>query len=426
MVLRLKPGTVAWGFPYRFRITGMHLADIIKFLVAASFGFMLHMLVGCPEQACPQCEDCAKVIAEQEILRADLHFQLREPFKPKNMYEVIRYEHFNMTSISSNFDDDPQINLLGHQKADIKDIIHQAMALYNSARPEKWKMVKLINGYRRLDPLRGEEYILDGVLALEKDEKVEESHRLELVKPFNVGHLLNDHSTSEKSVIHFILPISGHSEKFDTFIANFEEVCLKQPSENIYLLIVLFVGKDSVDDPDKLKTIARTLSDKYRNSHIRIIQTRSAFNRALGLDLGARQLPSDALLFFCDVDVQFNSNALHRCRHNAQEGHQVYYPVVFAQYSPDMVLKYSPPEKVKNLMAINKHTGRYLCNGGHWNFNTMVVCCLFQATGSTTVLEWHVCTTWIIIQLVASICKSKDGEEKMWICTQSMLRVTYR
>ena len=361
MVLRLRPSWSASAIPYRLRITGMHFTDVIKFLLAASFGFVLRTLIGmpCTEKQCPNCPDCSQLLSEQELLKADLHFQLREPFKPKTMYEVLRYDYFTMSAIVNNFDDDPKIGLLGHQKSDIKDISHQAMALYNSGRPDKWKMVKLINGYRRLDPLRGEEFILDVVIAQEGNEKVEETHRLELVKPFGVAHLLNDKTSSSSKMVHFILPISGISKRFETFMKNFEEVCLKQSQEHAYLLIVLFVGKSTSDQSqaDNLKLMARGLTNKYHNAHIRIIQTRREFSRALGLDLGAKQLPTNALIFFCDADVQFTAEALTRCRLNTEEGKQVYYPIVFAQYSPDVVKKYSPPERVKNLFDINKYTG---------------------------------------------------------------------
>ncbi|ELU06608.1 hypothetical protein CAPTEDRAFT_168658 [Capitella teleta] len=352
-------------FPYRFRITGMRLSDLLKFLIAVGFGFMLRAMTSCSIPECPACPDCVRMNIETDLLKSDLQFQLREAFKPKSMYEVLRYEHFSMTAISDNFDDDPQINLLGHQKSDIKDIVHQAMAMYNSGRPDKWQITKLINGYRRYDPLRGEEVILDVLLSPEKSNThVEELHRLELVKPFGTAHLLNDNTAGEHKVIHFILPITGLSDKFKTFMQNFEDICLNQ-SKHVYLMIVLFLGKqpETGNDADKMKVIARGLTDKYPNAHIRIIQTRTPFSRAIGLDLGARQLPTDALLFFCDVDVRFDAESLDRCRMNAVAGKQVYYPIVFAQYNPDIVNKFSPEDRVKDLMKINKYTGHWVHYG---------------------------------------------------------------
>ncbi len=37
---------------------------------------------------------------------------------------------------------------------------------------------------------------------------------------------------------------------------------------------------------------------------------------------------------------------------------QVYYPITFAQYNPDIVKEYSPEGKVNGLNEINKYTGK--------------------------------------------------------------------
>ena len=41
------------------------------------------------------------------------------------------------------------------------------------------------------------------------------------------------------------------------------------------------------------------------------------------IDLGAKQLPPDSLLFFCDVDLTITPDFLTRCRHNTVQGKQV-------------------------------------------------------------------------------------------------------
>ena len=305
-----------------------------------------------------RCPDCAD-LDQQELLKQDLHFQLREPFKPHHMYEVLRYDYFNLQSIYNNFDDEPKIGLLGHQKADIKDIVHQIGALYNSAKLKPWKIEKILNGYRRVDPLRGEEYVLDVELALKEDPKHLDYHRFELVKPFGVAQLLIERALSNEKMIHFVLPLSKASNRFYLFLQNFEDVCLKT-QEHVYLLVVLFIGKTKQDEEEAESIIKdiKHLSQRYRKAHVRIVQTHKEFSRSLGIDLGAKQLPQEALMFFCDVDVRFTRDFLSRCRHNAEKETKVYYPIVFAQYSQDVVKKYSPKEKSRNLMDINKYTGR--------------------------------------------------------------------
>lgn len=77
------------------------------------------------------------------------------------MYDVIRYDYFNSSKLLLNVDGRPIIDLLGKHKSDFKDILHQTMALLNSGKYRSWKLKKLINGYRRFDPLRGEEFLFD-------------------------------------------------------------------------------------------------------------------------------------------------------------------------------------------------------------------------------------------------------------------------
>ena len=313
---------------------------------------------------CQECPECVNL--PQDILsNHDIQLQLREPFRPKTIYEVLRYDYFNSSVIMNNFDEDPKIGLLGHQKNDIKDMIHQAMTLFNAGRPNAWILKKLLNGYRRFDPLRGEEVIIDVEVVQPETKDVRgvpqtNQHRLSLVKPFTASHMVASQPITNSKMIHFILPVSGDvTERFEVFMKNFEEVCIKT-GEHVYLLVVLFTGKTGISRSraGAIKNNIEFIQQKYRRSHIRIVQTNKQFSRALGLDLGAKQLPLETLMFFCDTDVTFTRDFLERCRLNSVSEKQVYYPIVFGQYNPEVVKGFSPKERTRNLMDINKHTGR--------------------------------------------------------------------
>ncbi len=56
------------------------------------------------------------------------------------------------------------------------------------------------------------------------------------------------------------------------------------------------------------------------------------FSRAFALMDGLEYAPSDALVFFCDVDMTIEAQFFANCRHNAQRHHRVYYPVVYSLY----------------------------------------------------------------------------------------------
>ena len=143
--------------------------ELVKFLIAISLGFSLHFLLdlSAKQTRCPQCPVCSPVTESNDLLKPELQLQLREPYKAKDMYDVIRFDYFNSSQLFTNKDGRPIIDLLGHHKSDFKDILHQTMALINSGKHSPWKLKKLINGYRRYDPLRGEEFVFDVEMASE-------------------------------------------------------------------------------------------------------------------------------------------------------------------------------------------------------------------------------------------------------------------
>ena len=347
--------------------------DLIKVTAAAFFGFMLRMLAEPPtfSPPFPHC-DCSvggpllqPTPASTKRASRDSVLQLVEPFQPSTRFEVISYDYFNKTSIYNNFNDDPGMQFLKHQKNDVQDMMQQAATLINSGKSVAWHLQKLRNGYRRIDPLRGQEFILDMEVDHSDSSSGSEVHRLHLVKPFSSAQLISKTKINNNQTIHLILTTSRADERFHRFMDNFEKACL-QTKDSVYLLIVLFTGEgpSSGQLVSAVQSTMNLLRKKYSHARMRVIQTVKPFSRAVGLDLGARDLPQDALLFFCDVDVTFSSKFLTRCRENAVQGKQVFYPMVFAQYKPDIAKKYSPPEKVTSMLAINKYTGLLVLTSG--------------------------------------------------------------
>ena len=141
--------------------------ELFKFLVTFSMGFLLHFFLdlSAKQTRCPPCPECPPVTESSDLLKPELQLQLREPYRAKDMYDVIRYDYFNSSQLFANTDGRPTIDLLGQHKSDFKDILHQTMALLNSGKHRPWKLKKLINGYRRYDPLRGEEFVFDVEMA---------------------------------------------------------------------------------------------------------------------------------------------------------------------------------------------------------------------------------------------------------------------
>ena len=97
------------------------------------------------------------------------------------------------------------------------------------------------------------------------------------------------------------------------------------------------------------------------------------------MDLAARQLPADALIFFVDVDVSFDANFVENCVVLAERGKVAYYPIVFSQYDPQIVGNFSSPtsssktaSKKPDMKVISKLTG-------HWVVYGFGMVCLYKS-----------------------------------------------
>uniref|UniRef100_A0A1I7XNH3 Hexosyltransferase n=1 Tax=Heterorhabditis bacteriophora TaxID=37862 RepID=A0A1I7XNH3_HETBA len=91
----------------------------------------------------------------------------------------------------------------------------------------------------------------------------------------------------------------------------------------------------------KLRTNFRlNNSTMVENSHIHMIlplRGRSEIfsSRGVALMKGAEKVPPEGLMFFTDVDMLFTCDALHRIRLNTILNAQVYFPIVFSEFSPE-------------------------------------------------------------------------------------------
>jgi len=296
----------------------------------------------------------------QQIFESNLHVQLHEPFRPTDASEVIQYDFFNASVVAGH----PQNSHIGSlqriDKLDIANMVSQVTALLGSSsfgHGNRWRITRLENGYRRLDLVRGLEYVIDVSVAYEN--RSTEFRKLHLVRPFGVMHLLSNIAVDDSKLVHFIVAVSGLTAKLHQFLSDFEVVC-SRGSDRAYLLIV--VCSNTTAQMEEVRLAANAVQRRHREvMHIRVVHTRRQYNIALAHDLGSRQLPGSALIAFMDTEIRFNRAALHRCQLHAVEGRQVYYPVIFGQYDPDIVQQFSPPGTADNPEILSQHTGMLRC-----------------------------------------------------------------
>lgn len=156
-------------------------------------------------------------------------------------------------------------------------------------------------------------------------------------KKLQMGASHEDHKQ-----LYFILPLLGRYETFLQFMANFEDVCLSVETK-VTLAVMLFHNEAGADRTADTIDCIRSLQVKYPRHNLRVVQLKGAFSRGLALERGSTLFSPNSLLVFMDVDIYMNRSAIDRLRWNAVKNTQVYYPVVFSQYDPDMTCEGKGP-----------------------------------------------------------------------------------
>ncbi|XP_046966394.1 chondroitin sulfate synthase 1 isoform X2 [Vanessa cardui] len=159
--------------------------------------------------------------------------------------------------------------------------------------------------------------------------------------------------------IHFVLPLLGRFEVFNRFMKNYEDIVLKS-DEAVSLIVVLYLDSKSPLDYSNSESLVNHYRDVY-GKDIKIVQMGSTtFSRGAALTEGIKQCSSDSLVFFIDVDMMFNHVTLRRIRINTVKYHQVYFPIVFSEYNPEVVYGDDYNKFKDETLVMNTDLGKYV------------------------------------------------------------------
>ena len=174
-----------------------------------------------------------------------------QPFKPKSRFEVIQWEYFTDSHTYGFTEMNPEVTLRGAYKKDIEEVKETAVKMLAREYGHNEKVVHLINGYRRVDPRRGAEYILDLELKDQLSAGAGERRRVFLLRPYTKVETIQMPSVSEQRGIHVVLPVTRHdTAQLEQFLQVYQRVCL-QTGENVILLTVFVNVRDGTNTKDK-------------------------------------------------------------------------------------------------------------------------------------------------------------------------------
>ena len=261
----------------------------------------------------------------------------------------------------------PGTGIRGALKIELRNLLERTKELLKEETTKSphagiMKIQKINYGYRRVHPLYGVQYVMQVTVKTEKtirDQNTEKTKKNSTLRQFNLQRPFGNLFYSAEPLhdispyVHFIVPLEGRLETFRHFMKNFEEVCLK-PFLRVKLVVAYF---SSVSPPNEHNAIMKKYQDKYPLAGLIWLDVAGNFSRGIALSLAADEFDKTALLFLCDVDLIFSNEFINRCRMNTALGKQVYFPIMFSQFDPE--LSHTNNSKPDTYFAINADAGMW-------------------------------------------------------------------
>ena len=307
----------------------------------------------------------ANMITETPPTAATCSIAIRPRHVPKDKFEINYWEYFNRTRLMGVHQLQPSHGLIGGIRQEANYALIKAIHTVNNELTPDQKLIfdKFENGYRRVDPMRGSEFILDLVFHKSTNHNAHIRKRVSILRPFH-DHVVPVPAPESKATVNFVITLSDLSNRLEQFLANYGKNILRS-YEHVSLTIVLYSGPDTA----QVHSIVNKFSSDHPSATISVVDREGEFARGVGLDHGVQQFKDDELLFFVDVDLQINHSFLRRCRLNTIRGKQVYFPIFFKLYNLDFVSKYYEGNES---MFLSRHNG-------HWAHYSYGMVCIYAS-----------------------------------------------
>ncbi|XP_058837853.1 chondroitin sulfate N-acetylgalactosaminyltransferase 1 [Topomyia yanbarensis] len=327
----------------------------------------------------PTLHDCSAFIRRQVGSAEILH-----GLPLNNEYELIPFNHFTFSRVypielglGKRVVEKP----IGYKRRDILSALNKAIETLNrniTVNMLKYTLDDFTEGIYRNDPTTGTQYELyfrtkvgsrmTSASGQHHDHGNHGTTKLIVMRPFAPLQTIQMEAfpkQQEKELIHIILPLSGRTSTFQSFMDKYVKIALKH-DKRVHLTVVYF-GEEGLSEARSIMSRVIGMKNSGGNSsNLKLLALNETFSRAKALRVGAEKVWSsnvnkekDVLLFMCDVDIVFSAKFLDRCRWNTKPNKKVYYPVVFSLYNPHVVYtlqgKDVPPET--DQLLISKDSG---------------------------------------------------------------------
>lgn len=272
------------------------------------------------------------------------------PFNTTTRFEVFDWEYFTMTHIFGTSDIEPKISLGGADKVDIDEVVTTAMGRLNEKYDNAFTLGRLVNGYRRFDPTRGMEYTLDLELKM-TGQKLKKSiqKRVHLLRPLNKVEIIPMPYVTEQTQVTLILPVQVNSQdQLKVFLEVYTKVCIEAKDKSSLMIIFIYSPSQaqamaSEDVFGKVKGYVSYLEKKHTGAQISWLSVKTTVPSLVALmDVISTKFSSNVLFLLSNVFTEISIEFLNRVRMNTIDGWQVFFPIPFAQYDPNIIYNDTP------------------------------------------------------------------------------------
>ncbi|XP_077978424.1 chondroitin sulfate glucuronyltransferase-like [Glandiceps talaboti] len=290
------------------------------------------------------------------------------PYKATTRFDLLVWDYFTETHLYGSTENEPKLPLLGADKMDIDEIIKTAVERFNEKYNDIFTYHSLINGYRRYDPTRGMEYTLDIALKKKADKKIVHK-RCQMLRPLSKVEIVPMPYVTENSKVYIILPVQIHErEQFKVFLENYAKVCL-EPHDNTALAAVFIYQPAEAkkmkenDVFSEQKSLLSYYEKKYQGAQLQWVSIQTNVPSPFSvMEVASPKFPENTLMFLSSVDLILANEFLNRVRMNSIQGWQVFFPMAFSLYDPDIVHRSSTKSESAKMDVIrdNGHFDTYM------------------------------------------------------------------
>ena len=276
---------------------------------------------------------------------------------PKSRREVIVWEYFTSTKLYLMYEHMPVVGLPRSHISGIEsslEVLQDLMHTNFSPRDE------VVDGFTVTDQSAGIYYTLH-VSMHREDVKEPVEYIAYMFLPFQ-GPGMGTYKRFDvllRTTVNIIVGTTQNKDISD-FLDMYEKVCLK-PGLNTHLHVVLF--GECKNSKAKVTKLQRMYTRKSVSAHE---LPKKRFSYASTYNHVATKLSDKELMVLMDPDFVFEADFLNHCRMNADRGKQVYFPMFFSFYKPELVHKYIQQSAQ---MLISPDTGFFL----HYNYQVVVI-----------------------------------------------------